>query len=64
VPLYRLDVIDFGRCITVEKEIEKIDGVPSPNVMFDESSNSYCILPSLASRQNISAFFLSNRCGF
>lgn len=38
-PLYRLDAIDFGRRMAVEKEIEKTENVPSPNAVFDESSN-------------------------
>jgi peptidylprolyl isomerase domain and WD repeat-containing protein 1 len=38
-PLYRLDAIDFGRRMAVEKEIEKTEGVPSPNAVFDESGN-------------------------
>jgi peptidylprolyl isomerase domain and WD repeat-containing protein 1 len=46
VPLYRLDAIDFGRRIAVEKEIEKTDGVPSPNAVFDESSN-FLLYPAL-----------------
>ncbi|XP_026423820.1 peptidyl-prolyl cis-trans isomerase CYP71 isoform X2 [Papaver somniferum] len=39
VPLYRLEAIDFGRRIAVEKEIEKSENVPQPNAIFDESSN-------------------------
>lgn len=39
VPLYRLEAIDFGRRIAVEKEIEKTENVPQPNAIFDESSN-------------------------
>ncbi|XP_071723105.1 peptidyl-prolyl cis-trans isomerase CYP71-like [Rutidosis leptorrhynchoides] len=38
-PLYRLEAIDFGRRMAVEKEIEKTEGVPQPNAIFDESSN-------------------------
>ncbi|KAL5974606.1 cytochrome P450 monooxygenase 71 [Asimina triloba] len=38
-PLYRLDAIDFGRRMAVEKEIEKTENVPQPNAIFDESSN-------------------------
>ena len=37
--MYRLDAIDFGRRMAVEKEIEKTEGVPSPNAVFDESGN-------------------------
>ncbi|KAJ7976100.1 putative Peptidyl-prolyl cis-trans isomerase [Quillaja saponaria] len=38
-PLYRLDAIDFGRRMAVEKEIEKTETGPQPNAVFDESSN-------------------------
>ncbi|KAI4334267.1 hypothetical protein L6164_018977 [Bauhinia variegata] len=38
-PLYRLEAIDFGRRMAVEKEIEKTETAPQPNAVFDESSN-------------------------
>ncbi|KAK3041246.1 hypothetical protein RJ639_001529 [Escallonia herrerae] len=38
-PLYRLEAIDFGRRMAVEKEFEKAEGAPQPNALFDESSN-------------------------
>uniref|UniRef100_A0A9I9CK09 peptidylprolyl isomerase n=1 Tax=Cucumis melo TaxID=3656 RepID=A0A9I9CK09_CUCME len=38
-PLYRLEAIDFGRRMAVEKEIEKAESAPQPNAVFDESSN-------------------------
>ncbi|KAJ0020764.1 hypothetical protein Pint_31942 [Pistacia integerrima] len=38
-PLYRLEAIDFGRRMAVEKEIEKTESAPPPNAIFDESSN-------------------------
>ncbi|KAJ4980030.1 hypothetical protein NE237_010810 [Protea cynaroides] len=38
-PLYRLEAIDFGRRMAVEKEMEKTEDVPQPNALFDESSN-------------------------
>ncbi|CAL9072683.1 unnamed protein product [Musa textilis] len=38
-PLYRLEAIDFGRRMAVEKEIEKTENAPQPNAIFDESSN-------------------------
>ncbi|KAK9734540.1 hypothetical protein RND81_04G146600 [Saponaria officinalis] len=38
-PMYRLDAIDFGRRMAVEKQIEQTEGVPQPNAVFDESSN-------------------------
>ncbi|XP_028808292.1 peptidyl-prolyl cis-trans isomerase CYP71 [Neltuma alba] len=38
-PLYRLEAIDFGRRMAVEKEIEKTESAPHPNAVFDESSN-------------------------
>ncbi|CAH9094098.1 unnamed protein product [Cuscuta epithymum] len=39
VPLYRLDAIDFGRRMAIEREFEKTENVPQPNAVFDESSN-------------------------
>ncbi|KAG0602485.1 hypothetical protein M758_10G017100 [Ceratodon purpureus] len=45
-PLYRLDAIDFGRRIAVDREIEKTEGVPPPNAIFDESSN-FLLYPTL-----------------
>ncbi|CAH9072697.1 unnamed protein product [Cuscuta europaea] len=39
VPLYRLDAIDFGRRMAIEREFEKSENVPQPNAVFDESSN-------------------------
>jgi peptidylprolyl isomerase domain and WD repeat-containing protein 1 len=38
-PMYRLEAIDFGRRMAIEKEIEKTESVPQPNAIFDESSN-------------------------
>ncbi|XP_047315913.1 peptidyl-prolyl cis-trans isomerase CYP71 [Impatiens glandulifera] len=38
-PLYRLEAIDFGRRMAVEKEFEKTENTPQPNAIFDESSN-------------------------
>ncbi|XP_007037364.2 PREDICTED: peptidyl-prolyl cis-trans isomerase CYP71 [Theobroma cacao] len=38
-PMYRLEAIDFGRRMAVEKEMEKTETAPQPNVVFDESSN-------------------------
>ncbi|KAI4322392.1 hypothetical protein L6164_022094 [Bauhinia variegata] len=38
-PLYRLEAIDFGRRMAVEKEIENTETAPQPNAVFDESSN-------------------------
>ncbi|CAI9301824.1 unnamed protein product [Lactuca saligna] len=46
VPLYRLEAIDFGRRMAVEREIEKTENVPQPNALFDESSN-FIIYPTL-----------------
>ncbi|XP_028548420.1 peptidyl-prolyl cis-trans isomerase CYP71 isoform X2 [Dendrobium catenatum] len=39
VPLYRLEAIDFGRRMAVEREIEKTEGAPQANAIFDESCN-------------------------
>ncbi|CAM6084521.1 unnamed protein product [Calypogeia fissa] len=38
-PMYKLDAIDFGRRMAVEREIEKTEDVPEPNAIFDESGN-------------------------
>ncbi|XP_006279395.2 peptidyl-prolyl cis-trans isomerase CYP71 [Capsella rubella] len=38
-PLYRLEAIDFGRRMAVEKDLEKTESAPQPNAVFDESSN-------------------------
>ena len=38
-PMYRLDAIDFGRRMAVEKQIEQAETVAQPNAVFDESSN-------------------------
>ncbi|CAI9303586.1 unnamed protein product [Lactuca saligna] len=46
VPLYRLEAIDFGRRMAVEREIEKTENVPQLNALFDESSN-FLIYPTL-----------------
>ncbi|CAI9269069.1 unnamed protein product [Lactuca saligna] len=46
VPLYRLEAINFGRRMAVEREIEKTENVPQPNALFDESSN-FIIYPTL-----------------
>lgn len=37
--MYRLEAIDFGRRMAVEKELEKTESAPQPNAVFDESSN-------------------------
>ncbi|KAH0454720.1 hypothetical protein IEQ34_016644 [Dendrobium chrysotoxum] len=39
VPLYRLEAIDFGRRMAVEREIEKTESAPQANAIFDESCN-------------------------
>ncbi|KAL6575760.1 cytochrome P450 monooxygenase 71 [Orobanche hederae] len=39
VALYRLDAIDFGRRMAVEKEMEKTESSSQPNAVFDGSSN-------------------------
>ncbi|CAI5520439.1 unnamed protein product, partial [Closterium sp. Naga37s-1] len=50
VPLYRLDAIDFGRRLAVEREMEREresnDDVPSANAVFDETGN-FIIYPTL-----------------
>lgn len=44
--LYKLDGADFARRMATEKEIEKTEGVPPPNAIFDESSN-FLLYPTL-----------------
>ncbi|KAG0497286.1 hypothetical protein HPP92_001759 [Vanilla planifolia] len=38
-PMYRLEAIDFGRRMAVEREIEKTENAPQANAIFDESCN-------------------------
>lgn len=53
-PVYKLDMIDFGRRMAVERDLDKvtagraasIGAVPASNVLFDESDN-YIIYPTL-----------------
>lgn len=45
-PLYKLDAVDFGRRMAIEREIEKTEDVPPPNAIFDESSN-FLLYPTL-----------------
>lgn len=62
-PLYRLDAIDFGRRIAVDKEIEKTEGVPPPNAIFDESSN-FLLYPTLLGIKVINLYSINfNRLG-
>jgi len=44
--LYKLDAVDFARRMAIEKEIEKTEGVPPTNAIFDESSN-FLLYPTL-----------------
>eukprot|EP00850_Spirogloea_muscicola_P005865 SM000027S09646 [mRNA] locus=s27:578944:585194:+ [translate_table: standard] len=44
--LYRLEAFDFGRRLAVERELEKAEGVPSQNAVFDESGN-FLLYPTL-----------------
>ena len=37
--MFKLEAIDFGRRISIEKEIEGSDAAPLPNAVFDESGN-------------------------
>lgn len=37
--LFKLEAIDFGRRISIEKEMEGSEGGPSPNAVFDASGN-------------------------
>ena len=44
--LYRLEAIDFGRRLAVEREIEKTEDAPPQNAVFDESGN-FILYPTL-----------------
>ena len=44
--MYRLDAIDFGRRLAIEKEMRGMEGVPPPNAVFDETGN-FVIYPTL-----------------
>ena len=37
--LFKLEAIDFGRRISIEKEVEGSDTAPLPNAVFDESGH-------------------------
>eukprot|EP00455_Lapot_gusevi_P044681 TRINITY_DN5619_c0_g1_i1.p1 TRINITY_DN5619_c0_g1~~TRINITY_DN5619_c0_g1_i1.p1 ORF type:complete len:639 (+),score=152.33 TRINITY_DN5619_c0_g1_i1:74-1990(+) len=54
--IYRLDLIDFGRRVAVEREISKAgDTVPSPNVIFDASSN-FILWPTMLGIKIVSIY--------
>jgi hypothetical protein len=36
---YRLEAIDFGRRVSIEKDIQGNEDAPSPNAIFDDSGN-------------------------
>lgn len=55
-PLYRLEAIDFGRRMAVEKEIEKTENVPQPNAIFDESCNFLIYATLLGIKVSFSSF--------
>lgn len=44
--LYRLEAIDFGRRLAIEREMEKTEDVPSPSAVFDQSGN-FVLYPTL-----------------
>lgn len=60
-PLYRLEAIDFGRRMAVEKELEKTESAPPPNAVFDESSNFliYATLLGIKVRIQLIVFVLN-----
>ena len=43
---YRLEAIDFGRRVSIEKDIQGNEDAPAPNAVFDESGN-FIIYPTL-----------------
>lgn len=44
--MYRLEAIDFGRRLAVEKEMASTEDVPTPNAVFDQTSN-FVLYPTL-----------------
>jgi peptidylprolyl isomerase domain and WD repeat-containing protein 1 len=60
-PMYRLDAIDFGRRMAIEKEIEKTESAPQPNAIFDESSNFliYATLLGIKVQSTLYSFLFS-----
>jgi len=56
--MYRLEAIDFGRRMAVEKQIEQTETAPQPNAVFDESSNFliYATLLGIKVGRNLSFY--------
>lgn len=61
--MYRLEAIDFGRRMAVEKELEKTESAPQPNAVFDESSNFliYATLLGIKVRIQLIVFVLNQQ---
>ncbi|GBG87427.1 hypothetical protein CBR_g45485 [Chara braunii] len=59
--MFKLDAIDFGRRMAVEREIEKAaeEGAPAPTAVFDESSN-FILYPTLLGIKVVNLH--TNRC--
>uniref|UniRef100_A0A061RJB2 peptidylprolyl isomerase n=1 Tax=Tetraselmis sp. GSL018 TaxID=582737 RepID=A0A061RJB2_9CHLO len=57
--LFRLENIDFGRRVAVERELMAAEGVPTPNAIFDETSN-FVLYPTLLGVKVVN--LVSNRC--
>eukprot|EP00741_Cyanophora_paradoxa_P023988 tig00021719_g23164.t1 len=45
-PTYKLESIDFGRRMAVEKELEKTEGAPASSAVFDESGH-FILYPTM-----------------
>lgn len=57
--LYRLENIDFGRRVAVEREVAGCEGLPPPNAVFDDTSN-FLLYPTLLGVKVVN--LLTNKC--
>jgi len=57
--LYKLENIDFGRRVAVEREMAGVDNLPAPNAAFDDTSN-FLLYPTLLGIKVIN--LLTNKC--
>eukprot|EP00271_Cylindrocystis_brebissonii_P022293 TRINITY_DN852_c0_g1_i2.p1 TRINITY_DN852_c0_g1~~TRINITY_DN852_c0_g1_i2.p1 ORF type:complete len:547 (-),score=128.77 TRINITY_DN852_c0_g1_i2:474-2114(-) len=53
--MFRLEAIDFGRRLAVEKEMEKTEEVPPSNAVFDQSGN-FLLYPTLLGIKVVNLF--------
>ena len=60
---FRLEPIDFGRRISIERDIEADDAAPHPNAIFDESGN-FIIYPSILGIKVRCCFIFDGQIGY